>query len=107
MTLLDVIVESLEDKKAQDIKVVDFKNTSPICDYFVICDAPSTRQVNAIYHDVEKAILNAGYDILPQKGQSDSKWIVVDAHDVIVHIFQSDERAYYNMEKLYTGYVRD
>lgn len=107
MNLLKLIKDTLEDKKARDITVIDFKNTSPVCDFFVICDAQSTRQMNAIFQDVEKTVVEAGFEVNHQKNTPDSKWLIIDAVDVVVHIFQSDERAHYDLEKLYKEFVRD
>ena len=107
MNLLTLITDTLEDKKAQNITVIDFKNTSPICDYFVICDAQSTRQMNAIFQDVEKAIIEAGFEVNHQTNAPETKWLIIDAVDVVVHIFQSEERSHYDLEKLYKEYVRE
>ena len=107
MTLLEVIVKTIEDKKGLDVAVVDFKNTSPLTDYFVICDAPSQRQVNAIAEAVEEAIIKAGYKLQFPIKQSDSGWILIDAGDVVAHIFQTEERQHYNLEKLYKDYLHE
>jgi ribosome-associated protein len=105
MELKDLVVKTMEDKKGLNVAVIDFKNTSPLTDYVVICDAPSMRQVSAIADDVEKAIIEAGFEIRYPVKRSDSGWILIDAGDVIAHIFQSEERSHYNLEKLYKDYI--
>ena len=105
MELLDVITQTLDAKKANDIKVVNFRNENPLCDYFVICDAPSLRQVNALAMDVEDAIYKAGFKIKDQEHQKDSTWVLLDAIDVVVHIFETEDRKHYNLEKLYQDYL--
>ena len=107
MKLLDLIVETLENKKAQNITVIDFENTSPICDFFVICEAPSLRQINAIYQETAKKIVDMGFEIKHQPTTPDATWLIIDALDIVVHIFQSEERSHYNLEKLYMEYIRD
>lgn len=107
MKLLEIIQSTMENMKAQDIAVVDFKNTSPICDYFVICDAQSLRQVKAIADAVEKAVVDGGYEIKYQGNTPDATWVVVDALDVVAHIFTTDERSHYDLDKLYKEFIRE
>ena len=107
MKLLEIIQSTMENMKAQDVTVVDFKNTSPICDYFVICDAQSLRQVKAIADAVEKAVVDAGYEIKHQGNTPDATWVVVDALDVVAHIFTTDERSHYDLDKLYKEFIRE
>lgn len=106
-TLLEVITTSLDDKKAQDIRVVDFRNENPLCDYFVIADAPSMRQIHALSDDVIDQVEKEGYKIKHIERQNDSSWILVDAYDVVVHIFLSEERGRYSLEKLYQDYLHE
>lgn len=103
--LIDIITKTLDDKKANDVIVIDFKNESPLYDAFIVCDAPSMRQVQALSHDVEEAILEAGYKIKVQERQNDAAWVLIDALDVVVHIFLTEERERYNLEKLYQDYI--
>lgn len=107
MKLLDLIVETMGNMKAQDIVVADFKNTSPIADAFVICDAQSLRQVKAISDAVEKAVVDHGFEVKPQGNSADATWIVIDAIDVVAHIFTTEERAHYDLEKLYKEFIRE
>ncbi|NLW15546.1 MAG: ribosome silencing factor [Erysipelothrix sp.] len=106
MKLLDLIIDKMEDLKAEDIKVYDFKNTSPICDAFVVCEAQSSRQVKAIADAVEKAVLEAGYKIKQQGKAGEESWVIIDAIDVVAHVFSSEERAHYDIDKLYKEFIR-
>lgn len=105
--LLEIITTTLDSKKANDIVVADFKNENPLCDAFVICDAPSLRQVRALADDVEDAIVKAGFSVKEQERQNDSTWVLIDAVDVVVHIFMTEDRAHYNLEKLYQDYINE
>lgn len=107
MELLELITNALEDKKGNNIKVIDFKNENPLCDYFVIADAQSNVQINALADAVEKAVKEAGLPIKDQERQRNSDWILIDAIDVVVHVFSSDTREHYNLEKLYQDYIDD
>ncbi len=107
MNLQNLIKETMEDMKAHDIVVADFKNTSPIADAFIICDAQSLRQVKAIADAVEKAVVDNGFKVKPQGNTSDATWIVIDAIDVVAHIFTTEERSHYNLDKLYKEFIRE
>lgn len=107
MNLLDLIKDTMENMKAQNITVADFKNTSPIADAFVICDAQSLRQVKAIAEAVEKAVTDNGFEIKHQTNASDATWVVIDAIDVVAHVFTTDERSHYDLDKLYKEFIRE
>ena len=105
MTQLEIILKTLDEKKANNIVTVDFKNENPMYGYFVVADAPSFRQVKALAEDVAYHLEQAGYSIKHMDLEKDSPWVLIDAHDVVVHIFMSEERSRYNLEKLYAEYV--
>ena len=106
-TVLNIITKTLDDKQANDITVIDFEQDNPVCDYFVVCDAPSFRQINALADSVIRAVEENELQIRAVERQAESSWILVDAYDVVVHIFLTEERAHYNLEKLYQDYVTD
>lgn len=106
-TVLNIITKTLDDKQANDITVIDFEQDNPVCDYFVVCDAPSFRQINALADSVIRAVEENELQIRAVERQPESSWILVDAYDVVVHIFLTEERAHYNLEKLYQDYVTD
>lgn len=106
MSLLSIIISVMEEKKGNDIKVIDFKNTNSLCDAFVICDAPSLRQVQAIAEAISEKLEESGYEIKNPERNPQTGWILIDAKDVVVHVFQTEQRAHYNLEKLYKEYLR-
>ncbi|ACL70088.1 ribosome silencing factor [Halothermothrix orenii] len=93
--------EAAEDKKANDVQVLDVKELTIIADYFVICSGNSEPQVKAIARSVEDKLGEEG--IHPQKvaGKDNARWILMDYADVIVHIFLEEERQYYELERLW------
>ncbi len=107
MKLIERIQESMDDLKAQNITVVDFKNTSPLYDAFVICDAQSTTQVKAIKTRIENDLAEEGYEIHHQASTPNSEWLIVDALDVVAHIFTTEERKHYDLDKLYQEFIRE
>ncbi len=93
--------EAAEDKKANDIQVLDVRELTVIADYFLICSGNSDIQVKAIARGIEEKLAEEG--INPQKvaGKQESRWILMDYADVIIHIFHEDERKYYELERLW------
>jgi len=89
------------DKKAQDVLVLELKGVSIIADYFVICSGESTTQVRAIVDAIEESFSKKGLRPLGIEGQSYSRWVLMDYGDVIIHIFEEETRAYYQLEKLW------
>ncbi|CAM3580282.1 ribosome silencing factor [Erysipelothrix urinaevulpis] len=103
--LLNTIVTVLDSKKANDITVIDFRNENPLCDSFVVCDAGSFRQINALADDVIEELAKNDFPVRSVERQEGSSWILIDAIDVVIHIFLSDDRHHYNLEKLYKDYI--
>jgi len=95
-------VGAASDKQATDILLLDIHKVCSFADYFVICTGDSDRQIRAIYDEVEHALKREG--ILPHhcEGTLDSGWLLLDFRDVIVHIFASSEREYYQLDKLWS-----
>jgi len=98
--LLQLTVEAADDKRADDIVALDVAEVSLMADYFVVLSADSKRQVQAIADNVVDFIRKAGSDVKSVEGRTAGEWVLIDAGDVIVHVFQKDARAHYNLEKL-------
>ena len=103
--MLELIIKALNDKKAEDITAIDVSKSSPICDYFVICSASNERQMMSLANGIDDELSKNDYDIKKIDGKG-SKWIVVDARSIIVHIFSKDERDAYNLEKLWEPFPK-
>ncbi len=101
MELARTIVDALEDKKGEDILLLDLKEVTSFTDYFVICTATSSRMLNALADGViEKT--HAAYDKKAHiEGDADSGWLVLDYRDVVVHLFDEELRHYYRLEELW------
>jgi len=99
--LLQIIVEAADNKRAEDITALDIEGVSLLADYFVIMDASSQRQVQAIAENVEEQVEKAGYDVQNVEGKGGSSWILLDLGDIVVHVFQKETREFYNLEKLW------
>lgn len=100
-TLLQTAYNAVEDKKGQDIVVLNMEGISLIADQFIICHANSERQVQAIAREVADKAAEYGFDVKRMEGFETGRWVLVDLGDVVVHVFHRDERGYYNLEKLW------
>ena len=89
------------EKKALDVIILDLSGLTVIADYFVICSGESTTQVKAVAEFVEQAFANKRVKPLGIEGAAHSHWILLDYADVIIHVFEKETRAYYNLEKLW------
>jgi ribosome-associated protein len=99
--LLDMAVKAADDKRAEDIVVLNMKGISLISDYFLICHGNSDKQVQAIAREMKEKSEELGYTVNRMEGFDEARWILVDLGDVVAHIFHKDERSYYNLERLW------
>ena len=90
-----------DDKKAVDILLLKVRETFRISDFFVICTCESTPQARAIADEIEKRLQEEGYPHLGTEGRTEAAWILVDYGGVVVHIFLSETRQYYQIETLW------
>ncbi len=99
--LLDAILNSLEDDKAIEIMVIDLEGKSSIADYMVIASGSSARHVGAIADHLLKRLKDEGFGKQQVEGMPQADWVLIDAKDVIVHLFRPEVRGYYNLEKMW------
>ena len=98
---VDLIVKLLEDKKAENIEVVDLTEKSLMCDYFVICTGTSNIHIRALCDTITLDGRKIGLKKSSVEGKSNAKWVLVDFGDVVAHIFDREEREFYNIEDLW------
>lgn len=99
--LLQVVYKALDDKKAEDIVVLNMKNISLLADYFIICHGNSERQIQAIAREVIDKVEENGFDVKRVEGFDAARWVLIDLNDVVVHIFNKEDRQFYNLERLW------
>ena len=101
--LADKIVEGILEVKGRNISILDLRDIhNRVCDYFIICQADSNTQVNAIAGSVEEMVKKAtGERPYRKEGFENSEWILVDYVTVVVHVFQTEVRNFYNLESLW------
>ena len=99
--LLDAILASLDDDKAEDVITIPLAGKSEIADHMVICSGRSSRQVQSIAEKLTDR-LKQGHDVLCKvEGQETGDWVLIDAGDVIVHVFRPEVREFYQLEKMW------
>lgn len=93
--------QALEDKKASDITIIDISSLSVVADYFIIASADNIRQTGALADNVEEVLGRSG--ILPKQieGRNTGNWILMDYYDVIIHVFDKENRLFYDIERIW------
>ena len=99
--LLKLVLTQLDDDQAQDIVTIDLKGKSSIADHMVIASGRSTRQVAAIAQKLAEKIKQAGFGPVKLEGLPAADWVVLDAGDIVVHLFRPEVRSFYNLERMW------
>ena len=99
--MTQIACKAIDDKKGQDIKIIDIHNVSVIADYFVIASGTNSNQVQAIVDNVEEQLGRAGFEAKQIEGNRNSSWILMDYGDVIVHVFDEENRLFYDLERIW------
>jgi len=103
----DLVLASLDDDKGLDITQIPLEGKSSIADYLVIASGSSGRQISAMCDHVEEKLKKSGATIFGREGKSQGDWIVIDALDVVVHLFRPEVRDFYGLEKMWTQDAAD
>lgn len=97
-----LIVERLDDDKAQDIVCIDLKGKSSVADTLIIASGRSHRHVGALADHVLRALKDAGFGKAKVEGLPACDWVLIDVGDVVVHLFRPEVRSFYNIEKIWS-----
>jgi ribosome-associated protein len=100
---LRIVLKCLDEMKAEDIVTIDLTGKSSIADLMVVASGRSNRHVGSIADNVTEALEKAGVKGLRTEGQPHCDWVLIDAGDVIVHVFRPEVREFYNLEKMWSG----
>lgn len=98
---VETIIGLLDSKKAENIRVFDVNGASDLWDYYIVCGGNSSVHAKALYDYVEKEMKDAGTVAVHRDTGYDSKWLILDYADVLVHIFDKESRLFYNIEKMW------
>ena len=102
-TLKTFVVDTLDDLKAEDITVLDVRGRTSIADFMVVCSGTSDRHVKSMASHLVDEAKQQGERPLGVQGEKSGDWVLVDLADVIVHVMQRETRAFYNLERLWSG----
>lgn len=92
---------ALDEKKAEDITIIDISGVSTVADYFIIANGTNSNQVLAMVDNVEEQLHKAGYDPKQVEGYRQGNWVLLDYIDIIVHVFDKENRLFYDLERIW------
>lgn len=99
--VVNIAVQAAENKRAMDVTVLEIRSVSTIADYFIICGGRTDIQVQAIVENIQKDLKEKGTIALHREGFREANWVLLDYGDVVIHVFQEEERQFYNLERLW------
>lgn len=97
-----IACQALNEKKAEDLRIIEISEISPLADYFIIATGSNTNQIQAMVDAVDEALAKTGHSPKQIEGNRNSTWILMDYRDIIVHIFSKEDRLFYDLEKIWT-----
>ena len=101
LNMVKIAYQALYDKLGEDIKVIDIRGISTIADYFIIADGSNKNQVQAMVDNVQEELEKAGYSMKQMEGYRDGSWVLLDFHDIIIHVFDRENRLFYDLERIW------
>ncbi|MGO5313525.1 ribosome silencing factor [Bilifractor sp. LCP21S3_A7] len=99
--MADIAVKALEEKKAIDIKIIDISHISTLADYFIIASGSNRSQVQAMADAVDEALDKTGVHARSTEGYQNANWILLDYGDIVVHLFDEENRLFYDLERIW------
>ena len=101
LKMAKLAIDALEDKKAEDIKIIDISEVSVLADFFIIAGGNNHSQIQALCNNVEEKLGRAGHPVKQVEGYETANWILMDFGDVIIHIFDKENRLLYDLERIW------
>lgn len=99
--LVGKAILALEDKKSEDIRIIDISKVSVIADYFIIANGNNVSQIQAMSDEVEETLYKAGCPLKQKEGYNNANWVLLDFGDIIIHIFDKENRLFYDLERIW------
>ncbi len=99
--MANIAITALEEKKAKDVKILDISDVSVLADYFIIASGSNHNQVQAMADEVQERLSRAGYESKQVEGYQTANWILMDYQDLIIHIFDEENRLFYDLERIW------
>ena len=101
LEMTKLAIAALEDKKAEDIKIIDISEVSVLADYFIIAGGSNASQIQALCNNVDEKLGRAGHPSKQIEGYDTANWVLLDFGDIIVHIFDKENRLLYDLERIW------
>ena len=92
---------ALEEKKGQEVTVIDISGISCLADYFIISNGENSNQVQAMIDHVEEELAKAGYHFTQKEGYQTARWVLLDYKDIVIHVFSKEDRRFYDLERIW------
>lgn len=99
--MVKIAFQALDDKKAEDIRIIDISDVSVIADYFIIANGTNQNHVQALVDNVQEALFKAGYETDKIEGYRTGSWVLLDYNDIIIHVFSKEDRLFYDLERIW------
>lgn len=96
-----IVINAIEDKKGADIKIIDISEVSVLADYFIIASGSNRNQIQAISDEIQEKLHVVNRNAINIEGYENAGWILMDFQDIIVHIFDSENRLFYDLERIW------
>ncbi len=100
-TMARIAIAALEEKKAKDIRIIDISDVTVLADYFIIASGSNRNQVQAMADEVQEKLGKAGYEPKQVEGYQTANWILMDYQDIIIHVFDEENRLFYDLERIW------
>ena len=97
-----IAYNALDEKKGEDIKVIDISGISVMADYLIIANGNSITQVQALVDNVEEKMNQSGFIMKRKEGNRSSTWVLLDFGDIVVHVFDNEDRLFYDLERIWS-----
>ncbi|MFV0520590.1 MAG: ribosome silencing factor [Lachnospirales bacterium] len=104
--MVKLIYATLEDKFGEDIQIINIDKISTLCEYFIIVNGNSTTHVKALAMNIEEKMKESGFELFNAEGIRGNSWLLLDYSDVVIHIFDKENRDFYNLERLWNDGIR-
>ncbi len=101
-----IAVDALEEKKANDISIIDIEKISTLADYFIIASGTNRNQVQAMSDEVDEKLAKAGFEPKHIEGYNGANWILLDYGDIVIHLFDEENRLFYDLERIWRDGVK-
>ncbi len=99
--MVAIAIEALENKKAEELRVIDISEVSVLADYFIIANGSNRNQIQTLADAAEESLGKAGYPVKQIEGYDNANWVLLDFGDIIIHIFDKENRLFYDLERIW------